>query len=68
MKVSIWRQDQKGARWYRLGVVVVEVGGRLPFRTMIAHGDGPLLPIWPRSCWYSMEKHEWDLFDLERRE
>lgn len=68
MRISLWRQKEKGARWYRIGVVVVDVAGRLPFKTMISHGDGVLLPIWPRVCWYTMEKHEWDLFDHERRE
>jgi hypothetical protein len=67
MRVSIWQQDRKGARWYRLGVVIIEAGRTLPFKRNIPHGDSPLFPIWPRLCWYTMESHAWTLFDRERR-
>ncbi len=67
MRVSIWQQDRKGARWFRLGVVIVDAGGPLPFKKTIPHGDCTLWPTWPRLCWYSIERHDWDLFDRERR-
>jgi hypothetical protein len=68
MRVSIWQQDRKGARWLRLGVVIMSMADALPFRKAIAHGDSPLSPTWPRLCWYTMERDVWDLWDHERRE
>jgi hypothetical protein len=67
MRVSIWKQDRKRQRWRRLGVVIIDAAGALPFKSIIPYGDTPLWPHWPRLCWYSMERHDWDLFDRERR-
>lgn len=68
MKISLWRQDKKGDRWCRVGVVVIDPAAMLPFRRGIPHGDDRMLELWPRLCWYSLEKHQWDLFDHERKE
>jgi len=68
MRVSIWRQDKKGARWYRIGVIVCSASGSLPFTRAIPHGDDHLVGTWPRICWYSLERHGWELFDRERKE
>jgi hypothetical protein len=67
MRVSIWQQDHKGAHWFRLGVVILDAAGTLPFKRTIPHGESVLRPHWPRICWYSMERHDGDLFERERR-
>jgi hypothetical protein len=67
MRVSIWKQDRKGKRWRRIGVVALDAGGALPFKTLIPHGEDTLPERWPCHCWYTIERHAWSLFDHEGR-
>jgi len=67
MRVSIWRQERKGAHWYRLGVVEFSYQSASPFRFTIPHGDDALQSSWPRVCYYPIERQQFDLFSRERR-
>lgn len=63
MRVSIWKQERKGARWRRIGVVTLDMGGRLPWRRIIRHGDSLHKQEWPRFCWYALERDQYSLFN-----
>lgn len=67
MRVSIWRQDRKGTRWRRLGVVILDLRGALPFKKNIPCGKGQEFFTWPRLSWYPLERSELDLFDEKLR-
>lgn len=67
MRVSIWKQDRHGARWYRVGVIEYAAAGALPFKRPIPHGDSVLRKSWPRVCWYSLETHTYEQTMHERR-
>ena len=66
MRISIWRQDRKGAHWRRLGVVDLARSGPWPFKRNPPHGDGTLEKSWPRLAWYSLQVEQYDLFGKER--
>jgi hypothetical protein len=67
MRVSLWKQERKGARWYRFGVVIFDRGGEMPFKRTVRHGAGNLPKSWPRICWYELEREYYgDLTDTRR--
>jgi len=67
MRVSIWKQDRKGVRWRRIGVVIVDLAGPWWFKKPIPHGASPLRIEYPRYCWYTMESVNYSLFGTGRR-
>lgn len=63
MRASVWKQDRKGSRWRRLGVLHVHNYGALPFKFPLPFGDAPQKNGWPRYCWYTMEEQQLTIFD-----
>jgi len=62
MRVSVWQQDRKGARWRRLGVVEFEACGAGCFKRALPHGDDVKEKSWPRVAWYPIESCEFEMF------
>lgn len=48
MRVSIWKQDNSGARWRRIGVAEIEHIGCWPFKRTIYHHAVNKPRHWPR--------------------